>query len=213
MLLVSGATKTMSRIDDPRLGALLRPGNGNRPGAKPWAADNGAFGNFDARAFVQMLGQIAGKPGCLWVAAPDVVCDATATLAKFDAWEPVLRELGVPVAFVAQNGIARTSIPWDRFTCLFLGGDDSFKLGAEGRSVALEAKRRGKLLHMGRVNSLTRIRYALSLACDSFDGTAASRWSERYIPWMLQWLDRIEFLQSAQFELPLGTSPKAQSPW
>jgi len=192
MLLVSGATKTTAKIDDARLGALLRPGNGNRPGAKPWAADNGAFGNFDPRAFVQMLGHVSGKPGCLWVAAPDVVCDAAATLRLFDKWEPVLRELGFPVALVAQNGIGETAIPWDRLDCLFLGGDDAFKLGAEGRAVAIDAKRRGKLLHMGRVNSLERIRYALSIGCDSFDGTAWSRWPDHWIRWGLERLNEFE---------------------
>jgi hypothetical protein len=62
----------------------------------PWAADNGAFTGFDAAAFASLLGRVAGKPGCLFVACPDVVGDARATLALFDIWQPVLKAVGVP---------------------------------------------------------------------------------------------------------------------
>jgi hypothetical protein len=185
MLLVSGGTKTVDRIDDPRLGVLLRPGNGNKPGRKPWAADNGAYAGFDVGAYLRMLGALAGKPGCLWVTAPDVVCNADATLKLFDVWEPMLHACGFPVAFVAQNGIGERT-PWDRIECLFVGGDDAFKLGAESRFVVREAKRRGKLVHVGRVNTLGRIGYAHDIGADSFDGTAASQWPDIKIPWFLE---------------------------
>lgn len=189
MLLVSGATKTMARVRDPRLGRLLRPGNGNRPDELPWAADNGAYSGFDSKAFLRMLERYQGAPGCLWVAAPDVVGDADATLALFREWEPRIHAGGWPVAFVAQDGLVDP--PWDSFECLFVGGSTDYKLGREARHVVVEAKRRGKLAHMGRVNTVRRFRYAHEIGCDSFDGTQFSRFPDRWIPWALEWLDTI----------------------
>lgn len=133
MLLVSGATRTMAALaGDPHLGRLLRPGNGNRPDVLPWAVDNGAFAGFDADAFVEALGRFSGAPGCLWVAAPDVVADAAATLERFREWEPRLHSDGWPVAFVAQDGL--DAPPWDSFECLFVGGSTAYKLGPEARA-------------------------------------------------------------------------------
>lgn len=213
MLLVSGATRTTARFaSDKRLGALLVPGNGNKPAGKPWACDNGAFAGFREKAFLKMLGKVRGLPGCLWVAAPDVVGDALGTRERFDKWEPVIRAMGFPVALVAQNGLTVETTPWARLECLFLGGDDAFKLGPEARALVAEARRRGKLVHMGRVNTLRRLRYAHSIGCDSVDGTQWSRFAERWLKWGLDGMARIE-AQSTMFERfePLGPSdPKAQ---
>jgi hypothetical protein len=200
MLLVSGSTKTMATISDPRLGTLLRPGNGNLPTGRPWAADNGAFSGFNEKAFVHMLGRLKGLPGCLWVAAPDVVADATATLALFDLWEPRIRAMGFPVAFIAQDGLNGQDVPWDRFECLFIGGSTAYKLGPSAQARALEAKARGKLVHMGRVNSIERMKIAHQIGVDSVDGTAFSRFGKRWIQWGLDALrEQVEPQQSLFF--------------
>jgi hypothetical protein len=191
MLLVSGATKTMRRISDPRLGVLLRPGNGNMPDGRPWACDNGAFTGFDEKAFVRLLERLQGKPGCLWVAAPDVVGDHAATLELFQTWEPRIRAMGFPVAFVAQDGLTRDP-PWDRFDCFFIGGSTAYKLSTEAALLACEAKRRGKLVHVGRVNSLERMQYANDIGADSVDGTSFSRFGDRWIPWALARMPGLE---------------------
>lgn len=191
MLLVSGATKTVARISDPRLGNLLRPGNGNRPDARPWAVDNGAFAGFEEAAFERLLARLVDIPGCLWVAAPDVVADAEATLASFVKWEPRIRSLGFDVVFVLQDGQRAESIPWERLECLFIGGSTEYKMGAEARAFAAEAKRRGKLVHMGRVNSLRRLRYADAIGCDSVDGTKYSRFADTHLPRALRALRRL----------------------
>jgi hypothetical protein len=75
------------------------------------------------------------------------------------------------VAFVAQNGIEQTVIPWDEFDCLFVGGDNAFKLAESTYALVREAKQRGKWCHMGRVNSLRRLRAARVGGYDSVDGT------------------------------------------
>ena len=191
MLLVSGATKTMARVRDPLLGRLLRPGNGNRPDSLQWAVDNGAFKGFDAAAFIESLTRFHGAPGCLWVVAPDVVADAAATLALFAEWEPRLHADGWPVAFVAQDGQG-DSPPWDSFECLFIGGSTAYKLGPDARRLAGAAKARGKLVHMGRVNSIERMEYAHRIGCDSVDGTSFSMFPDRWIPWALETLNRLD---------------------
>jgi hypothetical protein len=198
MLLVSGATKTVARISDARLGALLRPGNGNRPGAKPWAIDNGAYAGFDEAAFLRLLEQCQPRAAeCLWVAAPDVVGDAQATQALFDVWEPRLRALGFRVAFVAQDAQGLDA-PWDRIDCLFVGGTNAYKLSPESRELARRAKARGKLVHVGRVNTLSRLKVLYNIDADSFDGTACSRWPDFQIPKTLRWMDRLDVYRCSQ---------------
>src|SRR5688572_7510803 len=103
-LLVSGATDTIRRHrDSPHLGVFLFPAAGNSMPAVlatglPWAADNAAFSGFDPAAFCALIARLAGQPGCVFVACPDVVGDAPATLGLFARWQPVLAALGLPVA-------------------------------------------------------------------------------------------------------------------
>lgn len=189
MLLVSGATRTVARINDPRLGVLLRPGNGNLPNGKPWGVDNGAFSGFDALAFRRLLTRLVGVPGCLWVVVPDVVADHRATRALFEQWAVELSAW--PLAFVAQDGCDPSGVPWEHIACVFIGGSTDWKLGRASRLVCEEAKRRGKWLHIGRINRLGRLRRAFQLGADSIDGTMFSRWPDTHIPRTLRAIDAL----------------------
>lgn len=144
-----------------------------------WAADNDCFVGFKPGEYVKMLQQLAGKPGCLFVTLPDVVGDAVATLSLFYEWEPMVKGCGLPCAFVIQDGQDMASIPWERIQALFIGGTTEFKLGPQVREITREAKRRGLWVHMGRVNTLRRIRYARRIGCDSFDGSGYSRFQKK----------------------------------
>lgn len=202
MILVSGATKTVARLKDPRIGVLLRPGNGNRPTDKPWACDNAAYGGkFNPIDFRKMLARFVGIPGCLWVACPDVVGDASATRALFDQWEPEIAAMGFPVAFVLQDGQRAEDVPWNRMRCAFVGGSTRFKLGPEARALTDEARRRGSLVHVGRVNSLRRFGHCQRIGADSLDGTQFSMFAETWLPRAIAWLDRLEHQQAAQSSL------------
>jgi transposase-like protein len=193
-LLISGATATLRNYPaSAYLGHLLVPGAGNSmrdilSTGFPWAADNAAFSGFDPGAFAGLLGRIAGQPGCLFVACPDVVCDARATLQQFDIWQPILRQLGVPVALVGQDELENLNIPWDRMQALFLGGSTAWKLSTAAAALAREAKTRGCWIHMGRCNSHRRLRHAYAIGCDSVDGSSFSRWPDHHIPRALHWL-------------------------
>ncbi len=120
-------------------------------------------------------------------------------MALFDEWEPRLHA-SFPVAFVLQDGQDPAAIPWDRIECLFIGGSTSYKMGHEAEGIAREAKARGKLVHIGRVNSIRRMAYAHSVGADSIDGTSFSRFPDRWIPWALDAMVRIE----KQVSLPFG---------
>ncbi len=195
LLLVSGATKTVRQYQSsPYLGHLLTPSNGNRVESLletglPWAADNGAFAGFNEQWFLRMLDRIEDREGCLFVAAPDVVADAKATLDLFGGWRRKIAARGLPVALVAQDGLESLKVPWGRFDALFLGGSTGWKLGEHAEALCREAKARGKWLHMGRVNTRQRIRLAASWGCDSVDGSGFSRWPDARIPKGLRWIE------------------------
>lgn len=159
-----------------------------------WCADNGCFSDkWDERKWWQFLIDNAHRADtCLFAVAPDVVGDAAATLEKSAPWLPKIRGLGYPVAFVAQNGFDADLIPWDAIDVLFIGGDDAFKLGAEGIAASHEAKVRGKSVHAGRINSDRRWRFAAApypygLGADSADGTYLTFGPDVNLPKLLAW--------------------------
>lgn len=137
----------------------------------PWALDNFAYSGLDAVKFERSLDKYADVPGCLFVVSPDVVGNAVATWANFEQWHDPIKALGYPLALAAQNGLEAMSLDWAAFDALFIGGDDTFKLGAFVAELVREAHTRGKWVHMGRVNSIGRWQYAQMIGCDSVDGT------------------------------------------
>jgi len=211
IFMVSGGTATHERYRETGyFGRLLTPRTGNSTKVIAekkivWAADNDAFKGFAPVAFVRFLGRIAGVPRCKFVAAPDVVCDADATLRKFKAWGPVIRELGLPVALVAQDGLRAyrwpldglvspdsTRVGWNEFDALFIGGSTEWKESDAAKMLCLLAKREGKWLHMGRVNTLRRLRKAHAWGCDSVDGTSFSRWPDKFFHSAVRWARRLD---------------------
>src|SRR5208282_3846784 len=60
---------------------------------------------------------------------------------------------------------------WDTFDVGFIGGSTDWKLGPEAKRLTTEARKRGKLVHMGRVNSTKRLLVAQRFGCDTADGT------------------------------------------
>jgi hypothetical protein len=197
--LVSGSTRSLARLGPlhpARLGFLLTPANRSSVAAilalgLPWAGDNGAYSGLDEAAFRRMLRRITGVPGCLFVAAPDVVADAGATLAQFPRWAALIRSCGQPVALVGQDGAEDLPIPWESFDCWFVGGSTRWKLSQASADLCREAKRRGKHAHVGRVNSLRRLRAALDMGADTVDGSSASMWGDKYIAKYPRWIDAL----------------------
>lgn len=172
------------------IGYIDTPAQGNkRPVGVAWCADNGAFSDrFDEGKWWRFLEANAyAAAACLFAVAPDVVGDAVATYERSLPWLPKIRALGYPAAFVLQDGAADDLIPWDDFDCLFIGGSTDYKLSAEARAWVAEAKRRGKWVHMGRVNSERRFKYAAAIGCDSADGTFLTFGPDTNLPKLLAW--------------------------
>ena len=193
LILVSGATRTVNRIKGhENLGVLTTPQNWNSlPADITWAADNAAYSNWDEKKFIKMLVKISKhnhKP--IFVASPDVVCDALETDRLLLKWQPIIKKHGLPVALVLQNGQEKYGVPWTKIDAIFIGGDDEFKLGRYVRYVVGSAKEKGKWVHMGRVNSIKRMLYARRIGCDSIDGTSFSMFPDTYIPKYLRILEK-----------------------
>ncbi|MDG4803681.1 hypothetical protein [Micromonospora sp. WMMD980] len=54
-------------------------------------------------------------------------------------------------------------MPWHAIDALFIGGTTAWKLGPDAAHLAGQARRRGLWVHMGRVNSLWRLRHATAI--------------------------------------------------
>lgn len=179
---------------DGRIGFIDTPAQGNRrPEGVTWCADNGCFSDkWDEGKWWKFLVDNAGDAdSCMFAVAPDVVGDAAATAAKSTPWLGPIRELGYQVAWVAQDGQEYLPVPWDAFDCLFIGGSTEWKLGPSARALVVEAKRRGKWVHMGRVNSKRRFDYARFIGCDSVDGTYLTFAPDDNLPKLLRWVDSV----------------------
>lgn len=192
----------------PNLGRLLQPRHTSSAALTaaagiPWAADNDAFvppplaAELGAAAFdrdkqdrfVRMLDRLAGLEGCRFVTVPDVVANAAETARLFEHWRDRVTATGLPVGLVAQNGQDDVGVPWEAIDALFIGGDDAFKPADETAELAREAKRRGKWVHWGRVNTRSRIRHCLETeACDSLDGSSWARWRLTHLDKGLRWV-------------------------
>lgn len=165
-----------------------------RPGVALWCADNGVFGKGfpGEQAWFAWLQRQAAKRDaalCLFAVAPDVVGDHEATLKRSRPWLQPIRELNIPAAFVAQDGMTVDGFDeWELFDVLFIGGTDAFKLGDEAVALIREAKTRGKRVHMGRVNSRKRMRYCVALDVDTSDGTLIANGPDKHLPSVLKWL-------------------------
>lgn len=172
------------------IGFIDTPRQGNaRPADVYWCADNGCFSKaFKEDHWWAFLERNAHDTSlCAFAVAPDVVGDAIATLERSTPWLPKIRALGYPVALVAQDGMEHTDIPWDDFDAFFIGGTTEFKLGPVAAELTAVALGEGKWVHMGRVNSAKRMAYAISIGCDSADGTFLTYGPTVNLPKLLRW--------------------------
>ena len=177
----------MRRLGFPAgLGHLLSPRSGNSMDSVllsglPWAADNDAYLAWSETRYMKMLDRIAGHNRCLFVVAPDVLANPVKTRKLFDEWWPIISDRELPIAYVSQDGEQSSSIPWEFISALFVGGTTQWKLSHASKKLVVEAKRKGKWTHMGRVNHYKRLRTAFGWGIDSVDGTSMSRYGDTYL--------------------------------
>ena len=82
---------------------------------------------------------------------------------------------------------AAVVLPWGQLDVLFVGGTTEWKLGPDARGLTAAARERGKRVHMGRVNSERRYRYAKAIGCDTADGTYLTFGPDLLLPDVLAW--------------------------
>lgn len=208
---------------NPWLGYIDTPKQGNTPPAGvAWCADNGCFSDrWDSArwwGWLQARAASLDAGACLFAVAPDVVGDAWGTYLRSWKWLRPIRDLGLPVAYVGQNGADRQPPPWHFIDALFVGGAKEcapcryvwdqprpagrrepcpvcgevlteWKLGPAAVDLIAEAKRRGLWVHAGRVNSRIRFDFFRDLGCDSADGTYLTFGPDKNLPKLLSWLE------------------------
>lgn len=148
-----------------------------RDPSRPWAIDNGAFSNFNPKAFLSLLERESHhKTDCLFVALPDMVGAAQRTLELFKLWKPRLQ--GWKVALVCQDGLETLPIPWDDLDAVFIGGSTAWKVSGHAANIITAAQVHfGKWVHVGRVNDPNRWKHFEDLGADSCDGTGLARYT------------------------------------
>lgn len=210
------------------LGQIITPAAGNRlePFVE-WIADNGIYSNAypgDAAYLSWLASHADYRSRCRFAVAPDVVADHAATWNRsLPMLNPIRRIVG-RVAMCAQNGATPDDMPWDDLDAVFLAGIvecarcnyvpavwelpvqrcpaghqlAEWKVGATAAAITAEAKRLGKWVHMGRVNSLDRMNRARQMDCDSADGTYLAYGPDTNLPRLLSWV----YPQDLRFLLP-----------
>ena len=179
----------------PALGDFMTPQRWSQVPTTPiWAADNGAFKDFDPDAFRRMLDNIAGaRVRPRFVSVPDVVGNHAATSELWVQWAREFRVRNIPRAFVLQNGIEelppQQALPWSNLDAIFIGGDTAFKFSPWVKECCRLARWANKWVHMGRVNSVRRLSYARAIGCQSCDGTGMARFRHTTLKRMLSSLD------------------------
>jgi hypothetical protein len=184
-----------------------------------WCMDNGCFSQtraekgapWDEEGWWKCLIKHAPQAyRCKFATAPDIVNwidgephgDAEATLIKAMPWFSRIRELGYPAGFVCQDGLNPDDVPWGDIDAIFIGGSDDYKIGHKRltmgglpkghvpcEGVIRRAQARGKWVHLGRVNSRMRFRFAKKyLKVHSVDGTYITFGPDKNLPYLLSWV-------------------------
>lgn len=158
----------------------------------PWAIDNGCFKNpdIDIEAYISWIKSMPSRENCLFATAPDVVGNAALTLDRSLEALHLIRPL-VPAAFVAQDGIERIFIPWTELDVLFIGGTDGFKQSSEVERISSEAIEQGKAVHVGRVNTKSRLLFSRHIRATSVDGTMLAFGPDKNLPILTRWMKEI----------------------
>lgn len=152
----------------------------------PYALDNGAWTAharaeaFDNGAFLRALDALG--TGAEWVVIPDVVGDAAATLLAAETWAP--RLAGHRRMLVLQDGVAAPAVldlhERHQLHGVFVGGSSRWK-DANIARWSTWARAHGLVCHVGRVNTLSRLRACVEARVDSVDGSGVSRFVDHAI--------------------------------
>lgn len=162
-----------------------------------WCHDNLRYSDFvagrefDEAAELADVGAMLERSRPDFAVLPDEVGAGAASLATSRAWWARVGRLSIPWALAVQDGMTPAELPWDTpFDVLFVGGSTRWKLETAGAWVrAAHAHRRR--VHIGRVGSARRVRWACSIGADSID-TALILWERRKTELLFEALDEVQ---------------------
>jgi hypothetical protein len=219
MIYLSGTT---SDAIEPALiaagvGLVVQPGNGyaSRVGRfAHWAAENACYaGHWHEGPWLDWLAQfdpVAHPP--LFAVAPDVYPDAAASMERGLRYCELIRSMGFPVAVLAQDGAEELDWPavFDRFDVLFIGGRylpgtpwREWKVSEAAAGLIRRARNAGLWVHMGRVNTWSRLRWAAVAGCLSADGTGLAYGPDLNTPQLGRWLAELDYQPTLwRYEMP-----------
>jgi hypothetical protein len=145
----------------------------------PYALDNDAFSawengtEWDEGDYFDFLDWVAAQEySPIWAAVPDVVGDKARTMAAWGKYSARVRAYGWPVAFVVQDGMTPADVP--PCSIVFLGGTYKWKWRNAERFACFFPR-----MHIGRVNTLGKLRRCDELGVESVDGTGWFRRPEK----------------------------------
>jgi len=207
VIYLSGCTNNLieESLVKAGIGLILNPKSGyvgRCQRFRCFAIDNGCYANkWEEGYWLDWLATIPTDK-CLFAVAPDVYPDAKASLERGLKYTDLIRSMGFPVAIVAQDGAEKIDYPWDEFDCMFIGGErtpkakDEWKISKEAELVCNRARNAGKWVHMGRVNSLMRLKRAERMGCNSVDGTYLKYGPSVLLPNLLKYVEVINDKQT-----------------
>jgi hypothetical protein len=148
----------------------------------PYALDNGAWTafqqgrSFDEDAFMRAVDKVGEHAD--WIVLPDIVQGGLASLDYSLLWLERLRGLEKRLLIAVQDGMEIDDVRdyLSPTVGIFVGGSTEWKERTAGVWGSV-ARRRNCYLHVGRVNSVRRIRLCAAAGADSIDGTSASRFA------------------------------------
>lgn len=177
----------------------------------PWHGADIGMGFSEADEYLDYLDRLP-RERCLYAVSPDCYPDAVESLRRGMEYAAIIRDMGFPVALVAQDGAEKLAWPWDAFDVLFVGGKRNvaqprkeWKISREAEDLCRAARNHGKWVHMGRCNSMWKLERARAMGCA--DGTFvkyrrrklgdehASYRDERGAPELARWLNGLECSQ------------------
>lgn len=166
------------------LGHLYTPARKER--VRPWlpyALDNGRYSDFvhnrpfDEQNFIAHVERYAflgQKPR--WIVVPDEVGDDSETFRLWNQWAPRLKEYGVPLAIAVQDGMTVSDVASLKPDVVFVGGSTEWKWLTVASWAAAFPR-----VHVGRVNSLSKLRLLKNLGVESCDGSGWFRGKQSQI--------------------------------
>lgn len=124
-----------------------------------WAGDNSCFTDaWTEELFIAWLQMMQPyMETCLFIVAPDVLGSWYDTWNRWHIWQPKIKQMGFPVAYVGQDDQGIDQVPWDTMDAYFVGGTDDWKDSADSLALVTLCRRDSIRVHLGRGNTRPRL--------------------------------------------------------